>query len=83
MQPSFSLQTFGGHSAPVTSLDFHPNNGDFICSCDSVNEVRYWNVKNGGCDQVLKVRAGDYIMHIQYPIKDKPKLLNFLAFECR
>ncbi|KAK1399965.1 LisH domain-containing protein [Heracleum sosnowskyi] len=53
-EPSYSLQTFCGHSAPVTSLDFHPNNGDLICSCDSVNEIRYWSVKHGGCDRVLK-----------------------------
>ncbi|XP_074368779.1 transcriptional corepressor LEUNIG_HOMOLOG-like isoform X2 [Apium graveolens] len=52
--PNYSLQTFCGHSAPVTSLDFHPNNGDLICSCDSLDEIRYWSVKNGGCDRVLK-----------------------------
>ncbi|XP_017250164.1 transcriptional corepressor LEUNIG isoform X1 [Daucus carota subsp. sativus] len=53
-KPSYSLQTFCGHSAPVTSIDYHPINGDLICSCDSVNEIRYWSVKNGECDRVLK-----------------------------
>lgn len=72
MQPSYSLQTFSGHSAPVTSLDFHPNNGDFLCSCDGVNEIRYWSVKNGGCDRVLKVQFGKYILHIQHHIEVKP-----------
>lgn len=73
MQPSYSLQTFCGHSAPVTSLDFHPNNGDLICSCDSVNEIRYWSVKNGGCDRVLKVlRFGKDIVHIQHLTEVKP-----------
>ncbi|XP_074322307.1 E3 ubiquitin-protein ligase KEG-like isoform X2 [Apium graveolens] len=28
------------NSAPVTSLYFHPNNGDLIYSCDSLDEIR-------------------------------------------
>ncbi|KAL8120141.1 hypothetical protein AgCh_017323 [Apium graveolens] len=43
------------NSTPVTSLDFHPNNGDLICSCDRLDEIQYWSVRNGGCDRVLKV----------------------------
>lgn len=57
MQPDHSLCTFVGHSASVMSLDFHPNKGDLICSCDGINEIRYWSIKNGGCARVIKVKV--------------------------
>ncbi|XP_074366058.1 transcriptional corepressor LEUNIG-like isoform X2 [Apium graveolens] len=49
------------NSAPVMSLYFHPNNGDLICSCDSLDEIRYWSVKNGGCDRVLKISIPQHV----------------------
>ena len=39
----------------VTSLDFHPNKDDLICSCDNDGEIRYWSINNGSCTRVYKV----------------------------
>lgn len=64
MQPGHSLRTFVGHSDPVTSLDFHPNKGDLICSSDYINEIRYWSIKNDGCARVLKVQVVEYFSGI-------------------
>ncbi|GAB4854154.1 hypothetical protein Ancab_022740 [Ancistrocladus abbreviatus] len=52
--PAYSLRCFGGHSAPVMSLDFHPNKDDFMCSCDGDGEIRYWSITNGCCTGVFK-----------------------------
>ncbi|KAJ9688537.1 hypothetical protein PVL29_014276 [Vitis rotundifolia] len=52
--PVYSLRTFTGHSTNVTSLDFHPNKDDLICSCDGNGEIRYWNITNGSCTRVFK-----------------------------
>ncbi|XP_073055404.1 transcriptional corepressor LEUNIG-like isoform X3 [Primulina eburnea] len=52
--PSYSLRTFTGHSAGVTSLDFHPNKEDLVCSCDGDGEIRYWSINNGSCPRVFK-----------------------------
>ncbi|XP_022892870.1 transcriptional corepressor LEUNIG isoform X1 [Olea europaea var. sylvestris] len=52
--PDYSLRTFTGHSAGVTSLDFHPNKEDLICSCDGDGEIRYWSIINGNCAKVFK-----------------------------
>ncbi|KAF3441959.1 hypothetical protein FNV43_RR15875 [Rhamnella rubrinervis] len=52
--PGYSLRTFTGHSSIVTSLDFHPNKEDLICSCDNNSEIRYWSIKNGSCAGVFK-----------------------------
>ncbi|XP_013656292.2 transcriptional corepressor LEUNIG [Brassica napus] len=50
----YSLRTFMGHSSMVTSLDFHPNKDDLICSCDTDGEIRYWSINNGSCTRVYK-----------------------------
>ncbi|XP_052729969.1 F-box protein At2g26850 isoform X2 [Vigna angularis] len=42
--PTFSLQAYSGHSSHVLSLDFHPRKNDFFCSCDDINEIRFWNI---------------------------------------
>lgn len=55
LQPVYSLRTFTGHSTNVTSLDFHPNKDDLICSCDGNGEIRYWSIPNGSCTRVFKV----------------------------
>ncbi|OMO57960.1 Regulator of chromosome condensation, RCC1 [Corchorus olitorius] len=69
--PGYSLRTFVGHSTTVTSLDFHPNKEDLICSCDNNSEIRYWSIKNGSCAGVLK--GGATQMRFQ------PRLGRFLA----
>lgn len=46
-----------GHSAPVLSVDFHPNNDGLICSCDASGEIRYWRINNGFCASVFKVES--------------------------
>ena len=55
MQKGYSIRTFMGHSSMVTSLDFHPNKDDLICSCDTDGEIRYWSINNGSYTRVYKV----------------------------
>ncbi|KAF2612722.1 hypothetical protein F2Q70_00013547 [Brassica cretica] len=50
----YSIRTFMGHSSMVTSLDFHPNKDDLICSCDTDGEIRYWSINNGSYTRVYK-----------------------------
>ncbi|KAK4756445.1 hypothetical protein SAY87_006572 [Trapa incisa] len=52
--PGYTLCTFMGHNATVTSLDFHPNKDDLICSCDGYGEMRYWSINNGNYARVSK-----------------------------
>ncbi|KAK4774961.1 hypothetical protein SAY86_009896 [Trapa natans] len=52
--PGYTLCTFMGHNVTVTSLDFHPNKDDLICSCDGNGEMRYWSINNGNCARVSK-----------------------------
>ncbi|KAJ4834278.1 hypothetical protein Tsubulata_028317 [Turnera subulata] len=52
MQPSKSLISFSGHSEQVMSLDFHPRKVDLLCSCDTNDEIRLWNVKKSTCVRV-------------------------------
>ncbi|KAM0968771.1 hypothetical protein ACFX13_017380 [Malus domestica] len=66
-----SFCTFMGHSAPVLSVDFHPNNDDLICSCDASGEIRYWRINNGFCASVFK--GGKRQLRFQ------PRLGRFLA----
>lgn len=56
--PTYSLRTFIGHSASVNSLDFHPSNGELLCSCDDNSEIRYWSVNHGSCKKVSKGGRG-------------------------
>uniref|UniRef100_A0A0V0IBV0 Putative ovule protein n=1 Tax=Solanum chacoense TaxID=4108 RepID=A0A0V0IBV0_SOLCH len=44
---------------------------DLICSCDNVSTIRYWNIKNGGCAGVSKVRATQ--------VRFQPNLGKYLA----
>uniref|UniRef100_A0A7N0TEU0 Transcriptional corepressor LEUNIG n=1 Tax=Kalanchoe fedtschenkoi TaxID=63787 RepID=A0A7N0TEU0_KALFE len=53
-KPGYSLRTFSGHSATVTSLDFHPSNDDIICSADANGEIRYWSITKGSCCRFFK-----------------------------
>ncbi|CAN6456263.1 unnamed protein product [Victoria cruziana] len=53
-KPSYSLRTFTGHTMSVSSVDFHPNREDLICSCDGDSEIRYWSINNGSCTRVFK-----------------------------
>ncbi|XP_006338175.1 transcriptional corepressor LEUNIG-like isoform X1 [Solanum tuberosum] len=69
--PDHSIRSFTGHSASVMSLDFHPTKEDLICSCDNVSTIRYWNIKNGGCAGVSKVRATQ--------VRFQPNLGKYLA----
>ncbi|KAM7525084.1 hypothetical protein LguiA_014986 [Lonicera macranthoides] len=51
---SKSLLTFVGHGEQVMSLDFHPRKSDLLCSCDSNDEIRLWNVNQSACTSVFK-----------------------------
>ncbi|KAI5657111.1 hypothetical protein M9H77_25904 [Catharanthus roseus] len=48
-KPLFELT---GHTEHVMSLDFHPVKMDLLCSCDSGNNIRFWNVNNSSCSHV-------------------------------
>ncbi|KAL3522293.1 hypothetical protein ACH5RR_015127 [Cinchona calisaya] len=63
----------GGHSEHVMSLDFHPRQGNLLCSCDSGKEMRIWNVNKQICTQVsqgvskqvrFQPRHGDFLASI-------------------
>ncbi|PON61396.1 Guanine nucleotide-binding protein, beta subunit [Trema orientale] len=53
-RPSKSLLNLLGHSEQVRSVDFHPRKVDLLCSCDTNNEIRLWNVKQSTCTRVFK-----------------------------
>uniref|UniRef100_A0A2N9END1 LisH domain-containing protein n=1 Tax=Fagus sylvatica TaxID=28930 RepID=A0A2N9END1_FAGSY len=52
--PTKSLYKFLGHAEQVMSVDFHPTKLDLLCSCDSNNEIRLWNVSQYACTRVSK-----------------------------
>ncbi|XP_026433610.1 transcriptional corepressor LEUNIG_HOMOLOG-like isoform X4 [Papaver somniferum] len=52
--PTYSLGQYTGHSANVTSLDFHPKKTEIFCSCDANGEIRYWNINQSACSRVSK-----------------------------
>lgn len=54
VRPNSSLFALLGHADHVMSLDFHPRKMDLLCSCDSNNEIRMWNVKDYTCLRVSK-----------------------------
>ncbi|KAL1099562.1 hypothetical protein V6Z11_D05G171500 [Gossypium hirsutum] len=53
-KPSKSLFKLVGHAEQVFSLDFHPRKTDLLCSCDSNNEMRLWNINQRSCVHVSK-----------------------------
>ncbi|CAN6843100.1 unnamed protein product [Brassica oleracea] len=42
--PGYFRRTISGHTAPVMSLDFHPNKTEIFCSCDGNSDIRFWNI---------------------------------------
>ncbi|TXG72565.1 hypothetical protein EZV62_001144 [Acer yangbiense] len=57
-KPSYSMQTYTGHTSHVKSLDFHPKKNDLFCSCDTNNEIRYWNINQYSCARISKGGTG-------------------------
>ncbi|KAI9195266.1 hypothetical protein LWI28_013381 [Acer negundo] len=53
-KPSYSMQNYIGHTSHVKSLDFHPKKNDLFCSCDTNNEIRYWNINQFPCARISK-----------------------------
>nr|XP_012575073.1 transcriptional corepressor LEUNIG-like isoform X2 [Cicer arietinum] len=53
-RPAKSLLKLTGHSEQVMSLDFHPRKVDLLCSCDSNDIIRVWNVNQCACLHVIK-----------------------------
>ncbi|KAM7254677.1 hypothetical protein ACFE04_019918 [Oxalis oulophora] len=49
-----SQVTFAGHTEQVMSLDFHPKGDHILCSCDTNNEIRYWDLKTLNCLHISK-----------------------------
>uniref|UniRef100_A0A2C9UE25 LisH domain-containing protein n=1 Tax=Manihot esculenta TaxID=3983 RepID=A0A2C9UE25_MANES len=54
IEPRYSLQTYTGHTSHVMSLDFHPKKNDLFCSCDSNNEIRFWNINQYSSTRISK-----------------------------
>ncbi|XP_011096320.1 transcriptional corepressor LEUNIG-like [Sesamum indicum] len=52
--PGRALFNFVGHAEHVMSVDFHPRNPNLLCSCDSNDEIRLWNVKESACFHSFK-----------------------------
>ncbi|KAF2303315.1 hypothetical protein GH714_016594 [Hevea brasiliensis] len=48
-KPSKPLFKLLGHADQVMALDFHPRKVDLLCSCDSNDEIRLWNVNRCAC----------------------------------
>ncbi|KAK6238895.1 hypothetical protein QUC31_004364 [Theobroma cacao] len=74
--PSFCVQAYNGHTAPVMSLDFHPKKTDLFCFCDNDNEIRYWNLNTFSCTRMFKggtaqVRFQPRIGHLLAAVSDK------------
>lgn len=59
--PSYCLHAYTGHSGHVMSLDFHPKKNDLFCFCDSMNEIRYWNISPFQCARVSKQRGVEQV----------------------
>ncbi|KAJ9168820.1 hypothetical protein P3X46_020304 [Hevea brasiliensis] len=56
-KPSKPLFKLLGHADQVMALDFHPRKVDLLCSCDSNDEIRLWNVNRCACTHVSKVQS--------------------------
>ncbi|KAG4381093.1 hypothetical protein GLYMA_15G075500v4 [Glycine max] len=53
-RPTSSLLKLTGHAEQVMSLDFHPRKVDLLCSCDSNDVIRLWNINQGVCMHISK-----------------------------
>ncbi|CAI8591125.1 unnamed protein product [Vicia faba] len=53
-RPKKSLFSLSGHSEQVMSLDFHPTKVDLLCSCDSNDIIRMWNVNQRSSLHITK-----------------------------
>lgn len=65
------FQDLVGHVGHVMSIDFHPTKLDLLCSCDSNDEIRLWDVNSGDCK--LNFKGGTRQVRFQ------PQLGDFLA----
>ncbi|KAI3456250.1 hypothetical protein Pfo_012913 [Paulownia fortunei] len=66
-----SLFNLIGHAEHVTSLDFHPKKANLLCSCDSNDEIRLWNIKESACFHSFK--------GANRQVRFQPRLGNLLA----
>ncbi|RDX76208.1 Transcriptional corepressor LEUNIG-HOMOLOG, partial [Mucuna pruriens] len=53
-RPTRSLLKLIGHAEQVMSLDFHPRKVDLLCSCDSNDVIRLWNINQRVCTHITK-----------------------------
>ncbi|CAL0309334.1 unnamed protein product [Lupinus luteus] len=53
-RPIRSMLKLVGHADQVMSLDFHPRKFDFLCSSDSNDVIRLWDVSMGECLRISK-----------------------------
>ncbi|KAL0398576.1 UNVERIFIED_CONTAM: Transcriptional corepressor LEUNIG, partial [Sesamum radiatum] len=52
--PGRAVFNLVGHAEHVMSMDFHPRTPNLLCSCDSNDEIRLWNVKESACFHSFK-----------------------------
>ncbi|KAE9591721.1 putative transcription factor WD40-like family [Lupinus albus] len=53
-KPIRSMLKLDGHAGQVMSLDFHPRRVDLLCSSDSNDVIRLWDVEEGACLHISK-----------------------------
>ncbi|XP_061341517.1 transcriptional corepressor LEUNIG_HOMOLOG-like [Gastrolobium bilobum] len=70
-RPTRSLLKFTGHAEQVMSLDFHPRQVDLLCSCDSNDVIRLWNVNQCVCMHITKGGSKQ--------VRFQPRIGKFLA----
>ncbi|XP_004296628.1 PREDICTED: transcriptional corepressor LEUNIG [Fragaria vesca subsp. vesca] len=70
-EPNYCLQTYKGHTSHVMSLDFHPKKTDLFCSCDTNNEIRFWNINQYSCTRVIKGGSSQ--------VRFQPRIGQFMA----
>ncbi|XVE51362.1 hypothetical protein DITRI_Ditri02bG0034100 [Diplodiscus trichospermus] len=70
-KPSKSLSQLEGHAEQVLSLDFHPRKVDLLCSCDSNDEMRLWDINKCSCMHISKGATKQ--------VRFQPRLGNLIA----
>ncbi|CAN7061580.1 unnamed protein product [Brassica rapa subsp. trilocularis] len=68
--PGYFRRTISSHTAPVMSLDFHPNKTEIFCSCDGNNDIRFWNINASNYIRASKASSSSTQVRFQ-PISGK------------
>ncbi|MED6130640.1 hypothetical protein PIB30_002756 [Stylosanthes scabra] len=60
-RPNKSLFQLNGHADQVMSLDFNPRKANILCSCDSNDVIRLWDVNQRTCLHTTKGGASKQV----------------------